>query len=219
MSVKLMAEVWTLQLKHGQRDVLLVLADHADDDGNCWPSVPLIAWKTDASQRTVQRQLAGIVTDGLAIVTDEGGGRGRPKRYQLTLENGDKKSPFERAETVTSDIKRVTSKSQKGDTTPPNASEEPPIRTTIRTTTRDEKSKSDHARIMRSLPAGLPRMIVGQYATTVRKLLDEGIPPDRVLHAVGVCIRRRRPPSALAYIVADDVSADQPASAYEGKVG
>ena len=39
MSVKIMSQVWELDIDHSEMIVLLAMADHADDDGqNCYPS-------------------------------------------------------------------------------------------------------------------------------------------------------------------------------------
>lgn len=95
MSVKLMAEVWTLVLTSGQRDVLLVLADHADDDGICWPSVRRIAWKTDKDPRSVRRILRGLEEQKvIQCVGNEKGGYDRPRIYKIFLKRADKKSPY-----------------------------------------------------------------------------------------------------------------------------
>lgn len=95
MSIRLMSQVWEIELDRGQRDVLLVMADHADDDGVCWPSNPLIAWKTDQSKRNVQRIINGLTDAGLVrVLRNQLGGRGRSKVYELHLEKGVRKSPF-----------------------------------------------------------------------------------------------------------------------------
>lgn len=105
-----MAEVWTLHLSSGQRDVLLVMADHANDDGICWPSVPLIAWKTDKDVRSVQRILRDLETAGvITCIANESGGRGRSRVYHLHLEKGDKKSPFVSDPLEREEIARLTS--------------------------------------------------------------------------------------------------------------
>ena len=95
MSVKLMAEVWTRRFNSGQRDVLLVMADHANDNGVCWPSLPLIAWKTDKDRRSVRRIMRGLEEVGIVeCIANQTGGRGRARVYRLHLDKADKKSPF-----------------------------------------------------------------------------------------------------------------------------
>lgn len=46
-----MAAVWELELPKEQKFVLLALADHANDDGYCWPSIARIAWKCGYKER------------------------------------------------------------------------------------------------------------------------------------------------------------------------
>ena len=46
MSIKIMSQVWELDINHSEMIVLLAMADHADDDGqNCYPSNAYLAWK------------------------------------------------------------------------------------------------------------------------------------------------------------------------------
>jgi hypothetical protein len=96
MSVKVMGEVWDLELPHAERLVLLALADHADHQGaGARPSVPLLAWKTGYSERQVQRVLDKLEAAGLICPEgDMKGGRGRTVCYRVVTTNGVKKSPF-----------------------------------------------------------------------------------------------------------------------------
>lgn len=114
-----MGQVWGLKLTRGQRDVLLALADHADDLGNCFPGVEYLAWKTDYSERQVQRLLRQLEADKLVEVLDAGGGSGLVRRYRLHLDNGVKKSPFvarQKGDTTSpSKPKTVTSGAENGD--------------------------------------------------------------------------------------------------------
>jgi hypothetical protein len=55
-----MSAVWPLVLPRSEKFVLLALADNANDDGVCWPSVQTIARKTCTSEREVQRALADL---------------------------------------------------------------------------------------------------------------------------------------------------------------
>jgi Helix-turn-helix domain len=54
VSVKLMSAVWSLDLPPCEKFVLLALADNANDDGTCWPSVATICAKTSLAERTVR---------------------------------------------------------------------------------------------------------------------------------------------------------------------
>ena len=110
MSIKIMSQIWELDLPHNAQSVFLALADHADDDGqNCYPSNAYLAWKTGYSDRQVRRVLRTLESIGIITrVAHEEGGRGLATEYRLNLEKGDKKSPFMAD-------KRRTSTTQKGD--------------------------------------------------------------------------------------------------------
>ncbi len=96
MSIMQTRQVRGLVLPRNEREVLFSLADHACEDGSrSFPSVGLIAWETDYSERQVQRLLAALEARGLIeTVANSMGGRGHTKEYQLHLEKGIKKSPF-----------------------------------------------------------------------------------------------------------------------------
>jgi len=82
---------WGRRLKPTAKLVLMSLADAADDQGVCWPSIPTLARKCCTSTRTVQRILGELVETGLL--------RAEPRfrkdrsrssnRYCLALEGGD----------------------------------------------------------------------------------------------------------------------------------
>jgi hypothetical protein len=66
--------------------VLLKLADNANDEGVCWPSVPLIAEHTELSERTVQDHLRRL--EGLGKIVIErrmAGGVNLPNVYHLAM--------------------------------------------------------------------------------------------------------------------------------------
>lgn len=54
MSVRVMTRVWDLELPDSQKIVLLALADCANDEGHCWPSMRTLASKCSKGERTVQ---------------------------------------------------------------------------------------------------------------------------------------------------------------------
>jgi len=59
-----MTEVWALQLPDSQKIVLLALADAANDEGHCWPSMLSLARKCSKGQRTVQGVIKALVEAG-----------------------------------------------------------------------------------------------------------------------------------------------------------
>lgn len=97
MSIKQMAEVWTRKFTSAERDVVLVLADHGDDYGrHIFPSVALIAWKTDSSTRKVQRVLSGLRDRGILVVVSPAR-QHRPTEYRLNQTRVPLKEPIKYA--------------------------------------------------------------------------------------------------------------------------
>jgi hypothetical protein len=75
MSIARMAEVWKLDLPTSPKMVLLALADCANDDGTCWPSMATIAAKASMSLRTAQGCIKTLVEGGF-LERDERAGKG-----------------------------------------------------------------------------------------------------------------------------------------------
>lgn len=59
-----MSAAWVVPLQPVEKLVLLALADWANDDGVCWPSIKKLVEKTDASERTIQRAVSALVEKG-----------------------------------------------------------------------------------------------------------------------------------------------------------
>lgn len=99
MSVRAMSEVWNRELPAAVLPTALALADHADHEGrNAYPSVGLLAWKTSASRRTVQRHLRELEALGFIYSAGySGGGHGRATRYHFDFEKVPQKDPWEPA--------------------------------------------------------------------------------------------------------------------------
>ncbi len=156
MSVKVMSAVWELNLPQNQKLVLLAFADHADDDGVCYPSVGRIAWKTGISERQVQRIVKKLRAAGLVVLLRNAqGGRGNAAVYQVQPKKGVKLSPFagmgdsgdilSESKGCHSQQERVTSGDQKGDIA---ASPEPSENHHTEPSAKlfcAERSKSDHS--------------------------------------------------------------------------
>lgn len=65
MSTIIMASCWPLQdMSSSQKAVLISLADQANDQGVCWPSVGTIAKRTCLSERAVQEALQWLQATG-----------------------------------------------------------------------------------------------------------------------------------------------------------
>lgn len=89
MSIKVASHVW----EHSQQSgsallMLLALADHANDDGACWPSIETLARKCRVSERQARRLIRKLEDDG-ELATDVGGGRGNASIYWVLLGKGD----------------------------------------------------------------------------------------------------------------------------------
>lgn len=59
-----MTAVWPLVLPRTEKFVLLALADNANDEGVCWPSIATLCKKTCTSEREVQRAIAALDKSG-----------------------------------------------------------------------------------------------------------------------------------------------------------
>ena len=96
MSIKVMTQVWELDLPRSEKLIALALADHGDDDGaHIYPSVARIAWKTGYSERQVQDILRALEARGLIrVVAYPNGGRGKATEYKMDIEKGARLAPF-----------------------------------------------------------------------------------------------------------------------------
>jgi hypothetical protein len=84
MSIKLMSWVLDNSPYEGKgRLVHLVLADHANDQGICWPSQTTIAARAGCSTEHVRVVVKQMVTDGYVQIIEESHGPGSSTRYQL----------------------------------------------------------------------------------------------------------------------------------------
>jgi hypothetical protein len=90
MSIRVMTSVWddARTQAHSELLVLLALADWANDEGHCWPTISALATKARLSERAVQQILGRLAATG-RIRRIQGGGRGRANQYQVvTARNG-----------------------------------------------------------------------------------------------------------------------------------
>lgn len=92
MSIRLMSDVWRTDLPTVEKMVLLVIADHANDEGTqSYPSQATIAHKASISVRTVQRSVNSLVIGGYIRMFKGAGGSAncredrRPHLYQINI--------------------------------------------------------------------------------------------------------------------------------------
>jgi len=82
MSTIIMSLCWPLQGMSGpQKAVLISLADNANDEGVCWPSVARIAERTCLAERTVQGAIKWLGQAGILSIRER---MGRSTMYTLT---------------------------------------------------------------------------------------------------------------------------------------
>lgn len=60
----MMTAVWSVQLPHTDKLVLLALADNANDEGTCWPSINTLRGKCGMDERTVRRVIDRLEAAG-----------------------------------------------------------------------------------------------------------------------------------------------------------
>ncbi len=93
MSIRVMAQIWDF----GPEDrsellVLLALADFANDEGECWPSMVGVAQKSRMTERGAQKIVRRLEEDGWLQI-DTGGGRGGKNRYRILAQNPELETP------------------------------------------------------------------------------------------------------------------------------
>lgn len=95
MSIAAMNWAWRQVLKPVPKLVLMALADIADDEGICWPSMSTMAAKCNVSTRTIRRSIHLLVVRGLLVVEQRyrKDGSNSSNLYRLRLRGGDKLSP------------------------------------------------------------------------------------------------------------------------------
>jgi hypothetical protein len=94
VSIKLMSQVWELELPHNEKLVLLALTDHANDNGFCYPSIARVAWKCDYDRRTIQRIIRRLQGRGIVTIAEPATPTRTPT-YRVCLDDIPVKAPFE----------------------------------------------------------------------------------------------------------------------------
>jgi len=85
MSIEIMSRVWDQSSQEGSSLLLLLaLADHASDDGVCWPGIARLAHKTRKTERHTKRLLVKLEESGEVYIARETG-RGNTNMYYVTL--------------------------------------------------------------------------------------------------------------------------------------
>lgn len=99
MSIKIMSAVFeSLTMGPTDRLVMLALADHAGDDGSCYPSIARLCQRTGLGERAVQVAIGRLKQAG-HLTAKIGGGRGNSTLYTLHV-NTAPETPFEKPRTI-----------------------------------------------------------------------------------------------------------------------
>jgi hypothetical protein len=139
MSLEMLSAVWELDLPRTEKDVLEVLAWHANADGICWPSKARIMYTKGLSEASVKRAFASLKQKGLIKVEAHAkGGRAKTPIYQLHPEKGLKMIPFEQWKEqhkgAQGESKRGSLRPEKGLTVSPEPTENRQIEPSVSST-------------------------------------------------------------------------------------
>ena len=95
MSIELVSRVLRKSGYGGaDQQVLVILCDYADDRGYCYPSMLRIAWETGLTERAVRNVMRRLEAAGTVTTTEHRGAR-NSNEYQIHLESGPQKEPWE----------------------------------------------------------------------------------------------------------------------------
>jgi len=146
MSVRAMAWAWEQELPEGEKLLLMAIADHADDEGVCWPGQEGLARKIGRTDRTVRTRLKHL--EALKLIA-------REPRY-----NGEGHRTSDRIILL-----MTTGKLCRRKTLPPEeaASGEP---SSISTTTVDSTSSGDTTATISTSSAATPKVQVDRLRLT-----------------------------------------------------
>lgn len=126
-----MGVVWQKKFaSHAERDVMMALADHADDHGICWPAQGYVAWKVERHPDTVKAAMKTFRDQEIIeIVGRAEGGRSRSPVYRIHPEKLPDKEPYERGggrpPVLDGEVKGGVTDRKGGMADPPEPSEEP----------------------------------------------------------------------------------------------
>lgn len=197
MSIEVLNWAWRQDVPSASAKlVLIALADHANGDGYCWPSMLRIAAMTGLSQRQVSNHVTKLVELGLVVKADRRRSQGQYRGWSYLVGTSGSELPV--AEVTGGSDLPVASGSQ----LPVTSGSELPLRTTSenrkgRTTTRarDELFERVVAVCGHDL-ATLTKSERGRINKAVKEIREAGGTPERVDDAVRAW-RARYPEAAL----------------------
>lgn len=93
MSIAAMNWAYGQAIQGPAKPVLVVLSDHADQDGWSWPGLARIAFRAGFKVRAVQTALRWLEAHGWIKIETNAGGRHRGNRYQVMFSEADRVAP------------------------------------------------------------------------------------------------------------------------------
>lgn len=90
LSIALMTEAWKADIPAGRKFVLLSLCDNANDQGECFPSISMVAKRCNMGERTVQNHIHDLESLGI-LSRNERAGRStiytiNPRRFTIGIQ-------------------------------------------------------------------------------------------------------------------------------------
>lgn len=85
MTIRAMNWAWGIELPPAMKLVLLKLADRANDDGECWPGMDVVAQACGVSKASMIRYIQKMEEMGLVMVSKRKGDDGRQQTNVYTL--------------------------------------------------------------------------------------------------------------------------------------
>lgn len=188
MAVKYSKRVWRdKKLKGGKLLVMLALADHATEDGDSWPGMPLLTDKTRLTDRQIRRVLNTLAEDGYITIEERAVGRGKRPHYKLfPNEKADILSDQNEEKADISDSKSGHFVHEKADISDTNQSHvrrepitEPPI-----------EPVGESVRVVQSGIRGAKKLTLHSPYLKKSKFVNGFIPPGKGKNAVEVYYER-----------------------------
>ena len=175
------------ELKGGKLLVMLALAGHADDAGECWPGMPLLIEKTRLTDRQLRRVLNELAAANLISIEERAIGRGKRPHYRLfPAEKADILTEEKRTLLPPLEIKADISDNKSGhfvhgkadisDTDYSHARSESPIESPIRNDDEDNARKA-HGSVFKAWSENIPGTMTPILGDKLHELIDECGPP------------------------------------------
>lgn len=194
MSIAWLSKCWPLQTPSATcKAVLLVLADHADEDGYCWPKVSTICVRTQYADRAVRNAIQQLESEGFITVEEDFEIGGRQTSNVYRLRKNIKSPPVSGAPSPLHQMQA------------PPAPDAPPTRTVNRTVrkTRENVGSKSTRRVVRSDDETAPAEESPAPGATRRKTAEERREATRAAKkpsAMGFAIRLRDQLESAGYL-------------------